>query len=169
MAVVIKKGNLFSYQGNTKHVACIGHGVNSAGAMGAGIAIEFKNRFPEMYVEYKKRCQNGLIFPGITWVWQEIGAASFRYNKQGILTETSEETFVVYNLAIKAHWKLNATYEAVEASLINMATDMNEHNFTEIALPWIGCGYGGLQKAEVQKILEKVAAKHNIDIIVYEV
>lgn len=169
MGVNIKKGNLFSHQGNSNHAPCIGHGVNSAGAMGAGIAIEFKDRFQEMYLEYKKRCQNGLIFPGVVWVWKEASLMSFAYNKQGVLQNDYKDEFIIFNLAIKAHWKLNATYDAVEASLINMATYMNENGLTEIGLPWIGCGYGGLQKTEVKNILEKVSTKYNIDIVVYEI
>ena len=31
--------------------------VNCTGAMGKGIALEFKNRFPDMYEDYAQRCQ----------------------------------------------------------------------------------------------------------------
>lgn len=33
------------------------HGRNCAGAMGKGIALQFKERFPKMYLEYKQLCK----------------------------------------------------------------------------------------------------------------
>jgi len=163
MAVTIKKGDLFAHTFSGRNNTCIGHGVNSAGAMGAGIAIEFKKRFPEMFSEYRNRCQSGLIFPGITWIWKE--PTGIYLTKQETL---DEEHIWIYNLAIKAHWKLNATYEAIEDSLKNMAIHMNENSFEEIGLPWIGCGLGGLEKSKVKAIMEKISEDYKINIVVYE-
>jgi O-acetyl-ADP-ribose deacetylase (regulator of RNase III) len=47
----------------------VGHGCNCAGAMGAGIAVEFKRWFPAMYQQYRRRCQQGGLQLGDVFVW----------------------------------------------------------------------------------------------------
>lgn len=49
MAYIEKKGNIF----NSKAMAVV-NTVNCVGAMGKGIALDFKLRFPEMFKEYQK-------------------------------------------------------------------------------------------------------------------
>ena len=34
-------------------VSSYAHGCNCAGAMGKGIAVQFKSKYPDMYLEYK--------------------------------------------------------------------------------------------------------------------
>lgn len=38
--------------------------VNCVGIMGKGIALEFKNRFPEMFEDYVQRCEQHEIHLG---------------------------------------------------------------------------------------------------------
>ena len=52
-------GNLF----NSKAQALV-NTVNCVGAMGKGIALEFKRRFPEMFKEYSQQCSKKEICPG---------------------------------------------------------------------------------------------------------
>ena len=56
MSIVFLKGDLFNH-GDLQTFA---HGCNCAGAMGKGIALEFRRRFPSMYLDYKQRCADGL-------------------------------------------------------------------------------------------------------------
>jgi O-acetyl-ADP-ribose deacetylase (regulator of RNase III) len=35
----------------------LAHGCNCRGSMGAGIAAGFRERYPEMYEEYRRRCK----------------------------------------------------------------------------------------------------------------
>ena len=46
----IEKGDIFRIEG----VSSYAHGCNCAGAMGKGIAVQFKDKYPDMYLEYKK-------------------------------------------------------------------------------------------------------------------
>ena len=50
-------GDLFKSETQT-----IVNTVNCVGAMGAGIALEFKNRYPNMFYSYKKICDSKLLF-----------------------------------------------------------------------------------------------------------
>ena len=49
-------GNIF----NTKAMAIV-NTVNCVGAMGKGIALDFKLRFPEMFKEYQRICFQHLL------------------------------------------------------------------------------------------------------------
>ena len=44
--------------------------INCKGAMGKGLALRFKKRFPGMYVKYKDYCSRGLITPGKLWLYK---------------------------------------------------------------------------------------------------
>lgn len=50
MIKFIAYGDIFSISG----ISCYAHGCNCAGAMGKGIALQFKKRFPQMYLQYRK-------------------------------------------------------------------------------------------------------------------
>ena len=49
----IEKGDIFRIDG----VSSYAHGCNCAGAMGKGIAVQFKSKYPDMYLEYKQLCK----------------------------------------------------------------------------------------------------------------
>jgi len=49
--IEIKKGNIFTTQCQT-----IVNTINCVGVMGAGIAYEYKLRYPKMFTKYKKYC-----------------------------------------------------------------------------------------------------------------
>ncbi len=54
--VQVKKGNIFTSECQT-----LVNTVNCQGVMGAGIALEFKLRLPEMYEQYVDLCKKGEI------------------------------------------------------------------------------------------------------------
>lgn len=136
--VKIIKGSLFDHPG---HVIC--HGVNCKGVFGKGIAVSFKKRFPDMYLKYRSLCKEGKLNQGMVLTWIE------RSSKQ-------QNPLIIYNLAIKSHWKFPASYQAIETTLGKMLSHVKEKNLGKvIAMPWIGCGLGGLEKDQVLKIIKK--------------
>lgn len=56
----IEKGDIFRIDG----VSSYAHGCNCAGAMGKGIAVQFKSKYPDMYLEYKQLCKENKFCPG---------------------------------------------------------------------------------------------------------
>lgn len=94
MVIVIKEGDLFKASG------CIGHGVNCAGAMGKGIALEFKRRWPEMYESYRGLCLSRKFGPGDIFVFQD--PKTYRW---------------IYNLGTQKTWKEKARLEYLKAAL----------------------------------------------------
>ena len=46
--------------------------VNTVGVMGKGVALEFKKRFPQMYEDYVRRCEDGQVQLGRPYVWRGL-------------------------------------------------------------------------------------------------
>ena len=68
--ITLKKGNMFDTE-----CEVIVNTVNCAGIMGKGIALEAKNRFPEMYKDYKiTKTATGM------WKLSRQGKSLFEYN-----------------------------------------------------------------------------------------
>src|SRR6056297_3502204 len=66
MAIEFVDGDLFTAPATT-----LAHGVSCAGRMGAGIALEFRRRFPEMFQEYRRRCYKSRLQPGDLFLWKQ--------------------------------------------------------------------------------------------------
>jgi O-acetyl-ADP-ribose deacetylase (regulator of RNase III) len=59
VVIVERTGDLL-----TSACLALGHGVNTLGSMGAGIAVEFRRRWPAMYDAYREPCRSGALQPG---------------------------------------------------------------------------------------------------------
>ena len=64
-------GNMFD-----SSMATLVNTVNCAGVMGKGVAFEFKKRFPEMYKEYVKLCDQKQLRPGTPYFYQDLCGTS---------------------------------------------------------------------------------------------
>lgn len=129
-----KVGDLFY-----SHTDAYGHGVNTQGVMGSGIAVEFKNKFPKNFVAYRNACQARLLVPGEAFIFAEHGR------------------FVV-NIASQEKTGKDARYEWLFAGALDAARQLTEKRCNTLALPLIGCGIGGLEWAGVEHLLRAVEA-----------
>ncbi|MBB1150683.1 macro domain-containing protein [Myroides sp. NP-2] len=146
MVTYIEQGNIF----NLEDIQNYAHGCNCAGAMGNGIALQFKNKFPKMYIEYKKLCKENLFSLGDIY--------TYTYNNE-----------TIFNLGTQATWKTKADINAIESSLIKMLSYAQQNNIYKIALPKIGAGLGGLNWNDVKSIIDKVSLDYqNINLFVVE-
>ena len=137
MIKYIEYGNVFQLE-NVRNYA---HGCNCAGAMGKGIALEFKKRYPEMYRQYKNLCEKGEF---------KLGSV-FPYNYGG---------GYVFNLGTQQTWKTKADLKSIASALEKMLLFSEQNNLTKIALPKIGAGLGGLDWAKVKGVIEAVSASY---------
>jgi O-acetyl-ADP-ribose deacetylase (regulator of RNase III) len=145
MPTVFTKGDIFATEG----IRAYAHGCNCAGAMGAGIAIEFKRRFPRMFEEYAARCADGRFGLGDVFVW-------------------TEEDQTIFNLGTQVHWRKKAQVSALTRSLARMV-DLAEHASIErVGVPRIGAGLGGLDWPRVKKVMAEAGAKTAVTIVVFE-
>ena len=148
MPAVFIKGDLFATEGLTAY----GHGCNCAGGMGAGVAIEFKRRWPTMFEEYAARCADGRFGLGDVFAWSEAGVT-------------------VYNLGTQLHWKKKAQLPALAVGLRKMVELAGHAGIERIGLPRIGAGLGGLDWTRVKKVITEVGDKADnatVTMVVFE-
>jgi O-acetyl-ADP-ribose deacetylase (regulator of RNase III) len=125
------------------------HGCNCAGAMGAGIAVAFKKRWPAMYEEYRLRCEQGRFQPGDVFVWEDAND-------------------VVYNLGTQAHWRADATLPAIETSVRWMLDDAAQRGLEAVAIPQVGAGLGGLDWPDVRALFVQLGEASKVELSVVE-
>ena len=142
MSVIPASGDLFLSKAQT-----LAHGVNCSGRMGAGIAAEFKKRFPEMFAEYRRRCRGGELQPG------------------GAYLEKKTTPWVL-NLATQATTS-GARPEFVRSCFDWIASNYRAEGITSIAMPRIAAGLGGLDRAEVERTIREILNPLPIRVTVY--
>lgn len=130
-----KTGDLFGVS-----APALAHGVNCKGLMGAGIAKPFKDKFPLMYEEYALWCEKGQLRPGRMFPY---------YAGQGRW---------VYNIASQDFPGANAKARWLSMGLRDAFMHARVFGVSEIAVPQIGCGIGGLDyRKDVEPIFERLS------------
>jgi len=125
--------------------------VNTVGVMGKGIALQFKQKWPENYKAYVKACQLGEVQPGKMFVFDAGGLLKPRY---------------IINFPTKRHWRQPSRMEDIDAGLVDLIRQIKALGIRSIALPPLGCGNGGLNWSEVRPRIEK-AFEHLPDVAVH--
>ena len=122
--------------------------VNCVHVMGAGLALEFKKRFPEYYRSY------------INFGEMHIGDIHFYY-------EMSINKILV-SLPTKNHWRAPSRYEYVRRGVSSLSAYAKANCWHSIAIPALGCGLGELQFETVCDIIKKQFAGFSGLIEIYE-
>jgi O-acetyl-ADP-ribose deacetylase (regulator of RNase III) len=157
-------GRLIEQSGNLFDSSAIAyaHGVNTAGLMGAGIAVEFKRRWPDMYQYYKKLCGGPLI------VGDTVVADQLRPGSMMSWETMSNNPRWIFNIASQDRPGPYARLEWFESGLRRVLDFAKEFpTISLIAMPRIGCGIGGLAWDDVKEILDFYVRFYNVDIEVF--
>lgn len=141
MAFRMVTGDLFDLG-----LPALGHGCNCVGAMGAGIAVEFKRRYPRMYLEYRRRCQHGRFQLGDIFVWEE-------------------PDLVIYNLATQPVPRPSATLAAIDTSVRAALADAQQRGLPRLGVPRIGAGLGGLDWNDVKDVLADAGGGSPVELV----
>lgn len=126
MAVQAKVGNLFESNAQTWV-----NTVNTVGVMGKGVALEFKKRFPDMFTDYVRRCNEHSVRLGEPYLFK---------NQQGPW---------VLNFPTKQHWRDVSRLDAIIRGLEYLEKHYQEWGIRSLAVPPLGCGLGQLDWAVV--------------------
>lgn len=140
----IKIGNIF--ESNAKTLV---NTVNCVGVMGKGIALEFKKRFPGMFEEYVRLCNNHEVKPGKPYYYSDLLGPS------------------VINFPTKDHWRSPSKLSYIEEGLDWFRNNYASLGVTSIAFPPLGCGNGGLDWETVGPVMYMKLADLPIDIEIY--
>lgn len=108
--------------------------VNTVGAMGTGLAYDFKRFYPEMFEDYRELCRQDRFETG-----------------QLFLYKTPHKW--ILNFPTKKHWRAAAKMDYIEAGLQRFASVWAERGFTSVSFPLLGTGSGGLNADEVLPLM----------------
>ena len=147
--IILKKGNLLDDEAEA-----LVNTVNCVGVMGKGIALQFKQAYPEMFSDYEKACRRGEVRPGKMYVVETGMLLNPKY---------------IINFPTKRHWKSRSRMEDIEIGLVDLVDVVKTLQIRSIALPPLGCGNGGLRWEEVRpKIEEAFAPLEDVIVHLYE-
>jgi len=129
--------------------------VNTVGVMGKGIALHFKEMFPQNYAEYAAACRRKEVRPGKMFVVKD--------------SSTTLGDRIIVNFPTKEHWRNPSRYEWIEAGLNDLVRVISEYHITSIAIPPLGCGNGGLDWNIVRPMIEQtLSGLEGVRVQVYE-
>ena len=123
--------------------------VNTVGVMGAGLALEVKKRYPQVFKEYKDDCKRGLLQVGHIRTYIP-----------------SNEEYCLLFFPTKKDWLKPSKLEYIEEGLKDLVLTIRLLKWTgiqSIALPQLGCGCGGLKWEDVKPLMEKYL-KDDVDL-----
>jgi O-acetyl-ADP-ribose deacetylase (regulator of RNase III) len=114
--------------------------VNCVGFMGKGIALQFKQAYPDNFRAYERACKAEEVRPGRMLVVPT--------------GELSGPRFII-NFPTKRHWRGNSRMEDIDSGLNALVDEVRRLKITSIAVPPLGCGNGGLNWSDVRPRIEK--------------
>lgn len=139
------KGNIFD-----SNCQAIVNPVNCLGYMGKGVAQEFKYRFPDMFLEYKLKCERNELFPGTLHLYKESSPW-------------------VLNFPTKMDWKHPSKLLFIEKGLKCFSENYKEYGISSIAFPKLGTALGGLKWTDVETLMLKyLEPLTNLYVEIYE-
>lgn len=128
--------------------------VNTVGVMGKGVALMFKEAFPDNFKAY-------------------AAAAKADELEVGKMFVTRRDAFLgpkwIINFPTKAHWRYPSRMQWVEAGLDDLKTVITEQGIRSIALPPLGAGNGGLDWEAVRSLMvEKLETLDGVRVVIFE-
>ena len=127
--------------------------VNCVGVMGRGLALQFKNAYPDNFNAYKAACDRRDVRPGQMYVFA---------------TGTTTPPKYLINFPTKRHWRDRSHLEHIRSGLAELIEVIRRYDIRSIAIPPLGCGLGGLEWSSVRAEIEAaLGALSEVRLIVY--
>ncbi len=114
--------------------------VNCVGVMGKGIALQFKQAFPENFTAYADACKAGEVKLGRVFVVPLDRMAGPRF---------------ILNFPTKDHWRQRSRLADIRAGLESLIEEIRRREIRSVAIPPLGCGNGGLLWEDVRPLIEE--------------
>lgn len=139
--IKVTVGDLFGSQAQT-----LVNTVNCVGVMGKGVALGFKERFPEMYADYVERCKAGQIGLGRPYLFRRLVPPW------------------ILNFPTKEHWRSVSRLQDIIDGLCYLEAHYKEWGITSLAVPPLGCGQGQLEWRVVGRTLYRYLRRLDIPV-----
>ena len=132
--IEVTKGNLLEAEAEA-----LVNTVNCVGYMGKGIALQFKQAFPENFKSYTVACKAGEMVPGRMHVHVNAHLVNPRY---------------IINFPTKRDYRGKSRIEDIASGLTARVGEVRRLGIASIAVPPLGCGLGGLDWGQVRPMIE---------------
>jgi O-acetyl-ADP-ribose deacetylase (regulator of RNase III) len=142
--LTIIKGNIFESEAQT-----IVNTVNCVGIMGKGIALEYKKRYPDMFIKYKQLCDKNLFNIGQLWLYKT-------------------ESKWILNFPTKLDWRNKSEIEYLELGLKKFISEYKTKGITSISFPLLGANNGGIDPLISLNIMCKYLKDCEIPVYIYD-
>lgn len=121
--------------------------VNCEGVMGKGLALEFKRRWPSMFVAYQEACRTGACTMGRPWVcWSTLP--------------------IIVCFPTKVSWWSPSELSSIDAGLSRLVRYIPRFIYS-LAFPKLGTGNGGLLWEEVQPVMDQYLSGLRQEVFIY--
>ncbi len=147
MGIVYVSGNIL--EATTEAVI---NPVNCVGVMGAGLAKQFRDKYPNMFRDYKDICRCGELVPGRLHIFDR---------------EVFAPPFFIINFPTKKDWREPSELEYIETGLVMLVRVLGRLNVKSISIPKLGCGLGGLNWHDVNSLIKKYLSDVGVEVMVY--
>lgn len=127
--------------------------VNTVGVMGKGIALMFKERFPDNMARYTAACKQGDVVTGKMFITETSALLGPRW---------------IINFPTKQHWRSPSQMAWIQDGLKNLRHWLVQNHVKSIAIPPLGAGNGGLPWPEVKQAIEEALGDLDIEILLFE-
>lgn len=143
---VEKRGNLLESGADV-----LVNATNTQGVMGAGIALQFRERWPEMYADYRYNADRGFLNTECVHIWENPSEGEPRW---------------IVNLHTKDDPRRSSRYLYVASGLISLADSLNGElsEATSVAIPALGCGLGGLAWDPVETMIREALSGDYVEL-----
>ena len=136
MSIISTKGDLLKQH----DVDAIVNTVNCVGVMGKGIALQFKNKWPDNFKAYASACKSSHVVTGKMFIYNLGAIATPKY---------------IINFPTKDHWRRKSKIEYIKDGLDDLVTQIQILNIKSISIPPLGSGNGGLDWNDVKQLITK--------------
>jgi O-acetyl-ADP-ribose deacetylase (regulator of RNase III) len=126
--------------------------VNTVGVAGKGIALQFRQAYPDNFKAYAKAAKHGLVAPGRMFVWETGQLAPPR---------------LIINFPTKRHWRGNSRLDDIRTGLHDLVRCIHQYHISSIAIPPLGCGNGGLEWRDVHKLIVNALESLDVEVLLY--
>ena len=147
--ITFAKGNILD-----SNAEALVNTVNTVGVMGKGVALMFKEAFPENFKNYEAACKRKEVQVGQMFVTERRNFIGPKW---------------IINFPTKEHWRAPSKLKWIEAGLDDLVRVVVKNQILSIAIPPLGSGNGGLDWNEVRpKIEAAFEGLTDIRVVVYE-